>query len=60
MVRYHDNIKPTYETEKYSKLAFLDVLLIHKDYEVETTVYRKSINNDIYLCWQSFSPTTRK
>ena len=27
-------------------------------YEVETTVYRKSTNNDIYLHWQSFSPTT--
>ena len=29
-------------------------------YEVETTVYRKSTNNDIYLHWQSFSPTTWK
>ena len=39
---------------------FLDVLVICKDYEVEKTVYYKSTNNDIYLHWQLFSPTTWK
>ena len=57
---YHDNIEFTYEIENDVKLHFLDVLVIRKDYEVETTVYRKSTNNDIYLHWQSFSPTTWK
>ena len=57
---YHDNIEFTYEIENDGKLPFLDVLVIRKDYEVETTVYRKSTNNDIYLHWQSFSPTTWK
>ena len=57
---YHDNIEFTYEIENDGKLPFLDVLVIRKDYEVETTVYRKNTNNDIYLHWQSFSPTTWK
>ena len=55
---YNDNIEFTYEIENDGKLPFLDVLLISKDYKVETTVYRKSTNNDIYLHWNLFSPTT--
>ena len=39
---------------------FFDVLVICKDYVIETTVYHKSTNNDRYLHWQSFSPTTWK
>ena len=57
---YHDNIEFTYEIENDGRLPFLDVLVIHKDYEVETTVYRKSTDNDIYLHWQLFSPATWK
>ena len=57
---YHDNIEFTYEIENYRKLPFLDVLLIRKDYEVETTVYRKNTSNDMYLHWQSFPPTKWK
>ena len=38
---YHDNIEFTYEIENDGKLSFLDVLVIRKDYEVETTVYLK-------------------
>ena len=57
---YHDNIEFTYEIENDGKFPFLDVLVIRKYYEVETTVYRKSTNNDIYLHLQSFSPATWK
>ena len=53
---YHNNIEFTYEIENDGKLK----MVIRKDHEVETTVYRKSTNNDIYLHWQSFSPTTWK
>ena len=49
MVRYHDNMKFSYELEKDSELPFLDVLVICKDYKVETIVFCKSISNDIYL-----------
>ena len=54
---YHENIYFTYEIENDGKLLFLDVLVISKECEVETTVYRNSSNDDIYLHWQSFSPT---
>ena len=40
---YHDNIEFTYDIENDGKLPFFDVLVIRKDYEVATTVYRKSI-----------------
>ena len=43
------NIKLTYEIQNDGTLSFLDVLVIHKDHEVETTVYRKNTNNDIYF-----------
>ena len=57
---YHDNIEFTYEIENEGKLPVLDILVIRRDYEVETTVYHKSTNNDIYLHWQLFSPTKWK
>ena len=53
-------MKFTNEIEKDGKLPFLDVLVISKDYESETTIYHKSANSDIYLHLQSFSPTTWK
>ena len=53
---YHDKSEFTYEIEIDAKLPFLDVLVIRNNYEAETTVYRKSNNNDICLHWQSFSP----
>ena len=57
---YYDNMEFTYETGNDGKLPFLDVLVIRKDYKVETTVYHKSTNSDIYLHLQSFSPTAWK
>ena len=53
------HIEFTYEIENDGKLPFLNVLVnTCKDYKVETTVYRKSTNNNMYLHWQLFSPTT--
>ena len=46
---YHDNIEFTLVIQNDGKLPFLDVLIIRKDCKVETTVYRKSTNNNIYL-----------
>ena len=52
---FRRNIQFTYELEKIKKLAFLDVLLIRNKDKIETTVYRKPTNSDIYLNWKSFS-----
>ena len=57
---FHKNIQFTYELENQNKLPFLDVLLIRRGNKNETTVYRKSTNNDIYLNWDSFAPVTWK
>ena len=48
---FHKNIQLTYELENQNKLPFLDILLIRRGTKIETTVYRKSTNNDIYLNW---------
>ena len=57
---FHKNIQFTYELENQNKLPFLDVLLIRRGNKIETTVYRKSTNNDIYLNWGPFRPVTWK
>ena len=49
---FHQNIQSTYELEKNIKLTFLDVLLIPNKDTIETTVYRKPTNSDIYLNWK--------
>ena len=57
---FHPNIKFTYETEVNSKLAFLDVLLLREGQNIITTIYRKVINSDIYVNWNSFCPQSWK
>ena len=46
---FHKNIQVTHEIENQIKLPFLDVLLIRRGHKIETTVYRESANNEIYL-----------
>ena len=48
---FHKNIQFAYELENENKLPFVDILLIRRGTKIETTVYRKSTNNDIYLNW---------
>ena len=58
---FHRNIQFTYEVEIDSKISFLDVLVIlDSNNNINTTVYRKSTNNDNYLNWESFAPDTWK
>ena len=59
---YHQNIQFTYELEDQRKIAFLDVLVSKsgEDGSLETSVYRKSTNTDVYMNWMSHAPTTWK
>ena len=51
---YHSNIKFTYELEGNKKITFLDVLINRIRFnEIETSVYRKKSNTDIYINWYS-------
>ena len=57
---FHMNKQFAYEAESNNMLPFLDVLVIRKNNDIETTVYRKLTNNDIYLSWNSFPPKSWK
>ena len=58
---YDERIQFTYEVEKDRKIAFLDVLIeINTRNELETSVYRKSTNNNIYINWNAYSPRSWK
>ena len=53
---FHSSIKFTNETENGSKLSFLDVQLMRTGDNIETCVFRKPTNTDIYIHWNSFAP----
>ena len=57
---FHPNIQFTFEIESSGRIPFLDILIIRKKSKIETTVYRKSTDTDIYINWFSFSPNTWK
>ena len=54
---FHEKIQFTYELETNNKLPFLDVLVTRSDdNKIETTVYRKPTNTDIYINWNEHAP----
>ena len=54
---YHPRIKFTYELEENNKITFLDVLINRISLnEIETNVYRKKSNTDIYINWYKHAP----
>ena len=57
---FHERIQFTYEVEHNNKLPFLDVLLINNPNNIDTTVYRKPRNTNIYLNWNSHAATIPK
>ena len=57
---FDNNIEFTFEEENDGVLPFLVVLICRNDNSIETTVYRKSTNNNIYLNWNAFEPDTWK
>ena len=60
MNKFHQNIKFTYEVEHNGKISFLDVLLMRCNDKLETTIFCKETNSDIYLHWRSFDPMSWK
>ena len=42
------------------RISFLDVLLIGSNSLINTKVYRKNSNTDIYINWKSFAPNNWK
>ena len=58
---FHEKIKFTYENEQEKKISFLDVSLSRDDNgNLETKVYRKATDTDIYMNWHSHAPSTWK
>ena len=58
---FHKNIKFTHESEHNDALPFLDVLIRRsQNGELETSIYRKETNTDIYMNWYSYAPNTWK
>ena len=52
-----ESIQFTFEMEEENKLIFLDVMIIRNtNCTINTTVYRKPTNTDIYINWHSHSP----
>ena len=48
----HTNIQSTHEIEENQKITFLDVLITRtRDNKLETTVFRKETNTDLYITW---------
>ena len=46
---FHPSIQFTNETESNNRLSFLDALIIRNGQSIETRVYRKPTNTDIYI-----------
>ena len=55
---YHPNIEFTFELEENNSINFLDVNIKRiSNNKLETTVYRKTTNTDIYINWNSHAPS---
>ena len=54
---YDTKIQFTHEVEQERKITFLDVQIERTgNNKLETSVYRKKTNNNIYMNWYSYSP----
>ena len=58
---FHESIQFTYELERERKLTFLDVQIERiNNNDIQTSVYRKMTNSDLYMNWKSYSPKSWK
>ena len=52
---FHPSIQFTYETENNNSMSFQDIELLCVGVNIETRVFRKPTNTDLYIHWQSFA-----
>ena len=57
---FHQNIEFICELEQNDKINFLDDSLIRMNDTLQTTIYRKSTHNDVYLHWNVFASRIQK
>ena len=57
---FQKSIKFTFKEDKDNEILFLGVLILRNGSSIETTFYRKLTHYDIYLHWNSFSPSNWK
>ena len=57
---FHASIQFTYETELNKRLSFLNVLITRNGQSIETCVYRKPTNTDIYIQWNFLDQSSGK
>ena len=57
---HYENINFTYELESSNELSFLDVKIRRIGNNIQTFVYRKPTNADLFIHWDSFAPITWK
>ena len=58
--KYHPNIQFTQEIEKDGMISFLDVAIKRCGGTIETSVYRKETNTDVYIHWKAHAPSSWK
>ena len=52
---FHPSIQFTYETENNNSISFRDIELLRVGEKIETRVFRKPTNTDLYIHWQPFA-----
>ena len=57
---FHHAIQFTCESELNAGINFLDIQLTRNNVNVNTTVYRKPTNSNIYIHWLSHAPKSWK
>ena len=53
---FDNNISFTHELEQNNQLPFLDALISNNNGDIQSTVYRKPTNTDVYINWNAHAP----
>ena len=57
---FDNNISFTHELEQNNQLPFLDALISNNNGNIQSTVYRKPTNTDVYINWNAHAPNIWK